>query len=344
MIHTVYLSHEKFEKVTERQECDIETFLLDPEIIADDYVIFIDKETKERTMLKVLSSEFAERRTLKEKLNVESNDDALIHIVGNRKDIEVKKFKYKIQTEECTNIISMPINLQDNELDEIMVVVVSEGGIYVELMRKKFSFTKTTVNIGKSIYDALKDKFCVALNREEELIPLLYYSNKIGSETKYGRVYLLQSEDALNSELLLITPSETSTHMISETFAFDDAFSRYLFWILENLYKHEDLPELELGIKDESQALGEILNNRMRCLTDLTDIDYKDFVADNFLLYVQPYLTESQQRERTKLIPKNERNYTEVMELIYEEAFLEWALEYDEERTKQDERYKRIYG
>ncbi len=343
MVHTIYVSNKEFENIIETHECYAETFLLDPEIIADDYVIFIDKETKERTMLKVLSSEFTERRTLKEKLNVESNDDALIHIVGNRKDIEVKKFKYKIQTEECTNIISMPINLQDNELDEIMVVVVIESGIYVELMRKKFSFPKTTVNIGKSIYDALKDTLCVALSREEELIPLMDYSNKIENETKHGRVYLLQ-EGEINPALSLITPSKTSTHMLSETFAFNDVFSRYLFWILENLYKHKDLPELELGIKDEPQVLGEILNNRMRCLTDLTDIDYNNFAADNFILYVQPNLTKSQQCERAKLIPKNERNYIEVMELIYEEPFLEWAIEYDEERTKQDERYKRIYG
>ena len=64
MIHTVYLIHEKFENVIEKQECDIETFLLDPEIIAEDYVIFIDKGTKERAMLKVLYSEFKDRRNL----------------------------------------------------------------------------------------------------------------------------------------------------------------------------------------------------------------------------------------------------------------------------------------
>jgi len=344
LVHTIYVNYEEFENVIVTHECDVETFLIDPEMIAGDYVIFIDKETKERTMLKVLSSDFTERRTLKEKLNVKSNDDALIHIVGNRKELELKKIKYKIQTEECTNIISMPMNLNDDEFDEFMLVVVNEKGIYAELKNKRFSFTKTKTNTGQNICEALTDTHYATLRSEKELIPLIDYSNKIGNETKCGRVYLLQSENALNSELLLITPSKISAHMISETFAFGDVFSRYLFWILENLYKHEDLPELELGIKDEPRVLGKILNNRMFCLTDLTDVDYNDFAADNFLLYVQPYLTKSQQRERTKLIPKNERNYIEVMELIYEEAFLEWALEYDEERTKQDERYKRIYG
>jgi len=344
LVHTIYVNHEDFERVIETQECDVETFLLDPEIITEDYAIFIDMETKDRTMLKVLSSEFKERRILKEKLNVNSNDDVLIHIVGNKKELELQKIKYKIQTEECTNIISMPMHLRDDELDEFVLVVVSEKGICVELKNKRFSFPKTSVNAVQSIYNAVRDSLYETLNGGEELIPLMDYSNKIGNEIKQGRVYLLQSEGATNPALSMITPTKTSKHMIAESFAFDDGFSRYLFYLLESLFKHEDLPELELGTKDEPHVLGEILNNRMRCLSDLTDVDYNDFQSDNFVLYIQPYLTKSQQCERPKLIPKNERNYIEVMELIYEEPFLEWAIEYDEERTKQDERYKRIHG
>lgn len=344
LVHTLYVGHRKFEKVIETLECDVEPFLLDPEIIADDYVLFIDKETKERTMLKVLASQFGDRRHLHEKIEVKSNDEALTYIIENRKEIEEKRIKYKIKTEKCMNIINIPTNLQDDELDEFTVVVVSGSGIYVELKNKNFSFPKTTVNIGQGIGDVVNDSRYETLSDGEELIPLMNYSNKMGNEIKRGRVYLIQSESATNSALSIITPAKTSKCMIAETFAFDDVFSRYLFWILENLYKHENLPELELGIKDEPQVLGEILNNRMRCLTDLTDIDYNNFAADNFMLYVQPYLTKSQQRERAMFISKNEKNYIEVMELIYEEPFLEWALEYDAERTKQDERYKRIYG
>lgn len=340
LVHMLYVGHGEFEKVIETQECDVETFLLDPEIIADDYVLFIDKETKERTMLKVLTSQFGDIRCLHEKIEVKSNDEALMYIIENRKEIEEKRVKYKIKTEKCMNIISIPINLQDDELDEFTMVVVSESGIYVGLKNKRFSFPKTTVNIGQGIGDVVNDSLYETLSDEEELIPLMDYSNKMGNEIKRGRVYLLQTEHRVNSALSLVTPSIHSRHMIAETFAFDDTFSRILFYLFESLFKNADLPEFEL--KGEPKVLGEILNNRICCLSDITDVDYTDFAADNYALYIQPYLTKSMERERTSLIPKNEKNYKEVMDLVYEKAFLEWALDYDKERTMADERVKRI--
>ena len=157
MIHTVYLIHEKFENVIEKQECDIETFLLDPEIIAEDYVIFIDKGTKERAMLKVLYSEFKDRRNLKEKLNVNSDNEAVKCVVKSGKELEHKKIRYKIKTEESMSVIAMSTKDQTDEIDEFTVVVVSEKGICVELKKKRFSFPKIKTNIGQNICEALSD-------------------------------------------------------------------------------------------------------------------------------------------------------------------------------------------
>ena len=353
LIHQVYVSNYGFNSIINKDtSTDVRTFVLDSNIIAGDFVIFINRENKKRTIVKVTDSEKRFRNNLIENNETRSVDKKAIfrYLFETYKDNIRALTSYNIEFEQSVFQVEFPIqNEKYVSVSEAIFLFVSEDGIALKQTENTYSFYRATIDKSTEM-ERIKSEALnfFGLSEKETIIPLMKYSMGKSRKEIYGQVFLVQPEKMQDAEnIKVFRPNNPSSlkmndklKMLAETLNFDREIDRYFFWVIETLFINDDIPENEIGYIDEPETIADILCNRIKCLHDLLYLDYNTFVGDNFRIYVEPHLTDSQCFERTTRLAFTERNYQEILnELIYNPAFAEWALDYDRERTIHDERY-----
>ena len=350
MVHQVYVGNYGFNSIINGATSMIaRTFVIDPAIVADDYVIFINRENKKRTMVRVTASEKKSRMYFTAMLqNVPGDNTSLFkkmyeHYEENTRNVT----HYKIEFEAPTFQIEFPVEKENYRISEITFFVVSDDGISLNKCKNIYEFCKIKVD-EKDDMAQIKIAALKYFGLEDEVvIPLMKYSMGKSYNESYGQILLIQpkvmpANDSMEFFKPIVATSidDYDKKLLAETLNFSSERDRYIFWLLGTLFLNDDIPENELGFVDEPETIADILCNRIKCLHDLIYLDYNNFNGDNFRIYVEPNLTDSQCFERATKLALTEENYQQVMdELIYNPAFAEWALNYDRERTLNDRRY-----
>lgn len=351
MVHQVYVGNYGFNSIINGATSMLaRTFALDPAIVAEDYVIFINRENKKRTMVQVTDSEKKVRLHLTEMLqNIPEEKVSIFKkMYENNEKNTRSQILYKIKFEHPTFQIEFPVEKESNRISEITFFVVSDDGITLNKFHNTYGFYKIKIGEKDDIEQVKADALKNYGLGNEEIIPLMKYSVGKSYNESCGQILLIQPKVQPESENLKVFKPKCAysldnnyeSKMLAETLNFSSERDRYIFWLLETLFLNDNIPENELGFADEPETIADILCNRIKCLHDLIYLDYNNFIGDNFRIYVEPNLTDSQCFERASKLALTEDNYQQIMdELIYKHAFAEWALNYDRERTLNDKRY-----
>lgn len=236
----------------------------------------------------------------------------------------------------------MHIHDSTSEIEEIAILFVDENGLYVK-RANPLSLVYKIKNCGN--IDLLINELIETLNLKDCLtVPITKYRCSSNEKNKTGQIFLIQlprDYEVQCDELQLIDSEELEKFSLDN---FDDGFERYVFWMMKCLFVEENIPNREVAFEDEPEIIGEILDRKIKFMHDLIYFDYETFYADEFRCNVEPYLTNSEISERISCVPKTERNYQQMMERCYMFDCLDWALEYDEDRTRNDERFKQYFS
>ena len=131
MVHQVYVGNYEFNSIINGVTPTIvRTFVPDPAIIAGDYVIFINRENKKRTMVRVTDSEKKSRNIIAEMYKADEIDNEALFVkmyVHYEENIRTS-VPYKIDFEVANFEIEFPVE-KDEKVSEITFLLVSDDGI-----------------------------------------------------------------------------------------------------------------------------------------------------------------------------------------------------------------------
>lgn len=332
MIKKIYLKDDDFNSLLNgNTRFQDEIYYLDRNKFSNEYVLIINKANKKRIFSKISSSN-KNRIKWQEQNPWATEFEEFISL----------KESYELEIEKNPQVIEMHIQDETSEIDEITILFVNEKGLYVRRTNPLSLFHKTK---NCSNIDSLINELTETLNLKEFMtVPITKYRRSTNGKNKTGQLFIIQlpcEYETQYDELQIIDSEELEKFSFDN---FDDGFDRYIFWLMKCLFAEEDIPDREVAFEDEPEIIGEILDRKIKFIHDLIYFDYENFNADEFRCNVEPYLTDSEISERISNVPKTEHNYQQMMERCYMFDSLDWALEYDEDRTRNDERFKQYFS
>lgn len=332
MIKKIYLKDEDFNSVLNgNTNINDEIYYLDRNKFSDEYALIINIDNKKRIFSKI-------------------NSSSKSCIDWNKKNPWATEFEeficlkesYEFEIEKNPQVIELHVQDKTSETEEITVLFVNEKGLYVK-RTNPLSLVYKTKGCGNT--DLFVNELTKILNLKYILtVPITKYRCSINGKNKTGQLFLIQlpsDYEAQYDKLQLIDSEELKKFSLN---SFNDGFERYIFYLMKCLFGEEDIPNREVAFEDEPEIIGEILDRKIKLMHDLTYFDYENFNADDFRCNIEPYLTDSEISERISKVPKTEHNYQQMMERCYMFDCLDWALEYDEDRTRKDNRFKQYFS
>lgn len=334
MINKIYVDDAVFNKILNGDlGFEPEIYYLDREKISDDYILIVNKNDKKRIFARILKSN---------RKDIPWRQDNEFRYLEYEEFIRLRA-KYNVTLEDNPEVIELHADIDSVELNELAVVFVDEKGIYVDcrsgspsLIYKDMVFKKT-----EAVVNELINSLCIT---NALPVHVMKYKRSLYNNDIKGKLVLIQLPAGYIVETNKMYNVKFHDMNSEVQNGIKDSFERYILWILKNLLCEEEIPNREDAFQDEPDIIGEILERKIKHMHDLAYFDYDKFDSDLFRCDVEPYLSSSEIGERIRNVPKTEHNYQQMMERCYLFEALDWALDYDYERTKNDERFKQYFS
>lgn len=334
MISKIYVDDAVFNKILNGDlSFETEIYYLDREKISDDYILIINKNDKKRIFARIQKSN---------RKDIPWRQDNEFRYLEYEEFIRLKA-KYNVTLEDNPEVIELHADIDSVELNELAVVFVDEKGIYVDCrsgspsLIYKDMVSKTT----EAVVNELINGLCIT---NALPVPVMKYKRSLYNNDIKGKLVLIQLPAGYIVETNKMYNVKFHDMNSKVQNGIKGSFDRYILWILKNLLCEEEIPNREDAFQDEPDIIGEILERKIKHMHDLAYFDYDKFDSDLFRCDVEPYLSSSEISERIRNVPKTEHNYQQMMERCYLFEALDWTLDYDYERTKNDERFKQYFS